>query len=89
LNIELNIFYDADEPRMITMVNGKKFYLYNKYTYSFGFQRKTGQRWRCSAGCKAHILISDSGQFQKALGQHTHRPGNYMVTRDGKYLKVA
>lgn len=75
--------------KLVTMINGKKFYLYNGYTYSFGFASRVGQRWRCSCGCKAFIVVSTDGNLIKASGTHNHRPNTYVQTADGRYCKTS
>ncbi|KAL0881441.1 hypothetical protein ABMA27_001304 [Loxostege sticticalis] len=62
------------------MINGKKFYLYNGYTYSFGFASRVGQRWRCSCGCKAFIVVSTDVTFAKS-----QRGGQLIVFKGYSY----
>ncbi|RVE50175.1 hypothetical protein evm_005198 [Chilo suppressalis] len=69
------------------MINGKKFYFYKQYTYCFGFSSRIGSRWRCSAGCKAHIVVSDDGVLVKDFGFHTHPPNRYQMTADVSFAQ--
>lgn len=73
---------------MITLQNGKNFYMYKKHTYTFGFQSRVGQRWRCSRGCKAYIMVTKDGELLSSVGEHSHHPLQYYITADGKYVRV-
>lgn len=76
------------EFKLITLTNGKKFFMYKKYTYGFHLTTKTGARWQCSSGCKAYLLVSSSGQLIKAAWDHPHPPPVYHQTTRGEYIRV-
>lgn len=77
-----------DELKEIQLVNGKKFYMYEDYTFRFALRTRYGQRWRCSVGCKAYIMVTEKGQFIAAKGEHNHKPQNYVRVSSGLYCKV-
>lgn len=73
----------------IKIVRGKVYKMHNGYTY--GAPRKgpgKTQKYRCTQGCPAYILLSFEGQFVNAIHEHSHPPPKFFVTSAGEYVRT-
>lgn len=63
--------------------------MHRGYTYYRHMIRKNGERWKCTAGCKAFLsLRRDDGNSINAVHQHNHPPPIYRITSAGRYIKL-
>ncbi|CAH2040233.1 unnamed protein product, partial [Iphiclides podalirius] len=75
---------------MITLVNGRRYYMYKGYTYCFGFKSRWGCRWRCTSTseCKAYIILDNDGNLITVKGVHTHKSHKYHLMPNGRYVRI-
>lgn len=61
----------------------------NNYTYRYNVHAK---RYYCSKSkkpnlCKSSLKLDDNGLVSFLKAEHNHAPPNYLVTKDGQYIK--
>ncbi|CAH2040232.1 unnamed protein product, partial [Iphiclides podalirius] len=82
----------CEELKMITLVNGKRYYLYKGYTYCVGSKSSSNSccRWRCTntSDCYASIILDSDGNLLLAKGEHTHKSHKYHVMANGRYVRI-
>lgn len=61
--------------------------MYRGYTYYKHVTIKNGERWKCTAGCKAFLSVRYDGNSVNAVHQHNHPPPIYRRTPGGHYFK--
>lgn len=72
---------------LIPTKRGKHLLMLNGYTYA----QIGANNFYCSKkrfGCKARVNLDNDGKIYKSFTEHEHDPPKYMVTADGKYVKI-
>lgn len=73
------------------MDNGRVYYLYEGYTYTYGYKSRKGINWRCTKKrlCNAFIVVTEDGELVLVRGEHSHERNLYQNLTNGKYVKVS
>lgn len=84
-----NDFQFVLEYQLIPTGRGKNLIMWKGYTYS----DMHGTYYCSSKGARAHnctarIKLNENGVIIPVFAEHTHSPPNYLLTGDGKYVKV-
>ncbi|CAG4946001.1 unnamed protein product [Colias eurytheme] len=84
-------FVRYSELKAITFVNGRTYYMYRGYTFSFGFKTKTKERWRCThtSECFQYIILDRNHRVvESEANHHTHEPPKLYLMSNGRYVKI-
>jgi hypothetical protein len=76
--------------QIITMLNGKQYYMYNGYTYYQESRKRNDKRWRCTGSCKAYLIVTivENDILVTAVHDHGHPPPRFHRMASGAYIKV-
>lgn len=76
---------------LITLTNGKKLIMLDKYTYyNIGVCPEGGFRWSCTASrdCEAYLKVSENLDIEKLINSHYHKPPKYRKNSAGYYVNL-
>lgn len=85
----LAIITDGANFKFIQTVRGKTLLMINGYTYTENNRAKN--TYYCSRkykSCKSSVKFGADGRIASVKLEHNHPPPNYMLTRNGLYVKA-
>lgn len=65
---------------LISLANGRKLIMFNKFTYYNIGQLKRSFKWNCTIkSCQSYLLVSSNLDIEKVVENHNHVPPKYKV----------
>lgn len=80
--------YSKKKIEEITMVTGKKYKLYNGYTFGAGRKLKSSFRYGCTSSCGVYLYMTFDGKLAKPMSIHKHLPPRLYLLPDGTYVRT-